>query len=633
MQKIVKSFGELSRLKDEDPELYDRLKAQLEDKDRSKILSKLDAINAISDFEKLKNNDKSLISKNALKVNYAPYVIRRIWSEDLKLDKFFYYLKFNSNTNLKIEKNVYFLVCQILINPRSILGSYLKSDTYLGNLLNGTSINTLYETLDFIVKFKDKIFQHINHIIVNDYKRSFTLIFYDCTNVYFETSYDDEQLHIIKANREIFKRIKQKNPDNAEEEFCNYTKSKDYIDEVNLLLEKMGKPYRLRGPSKELRHDLPIICIALVIDERGIAIDCMIYPGNESEKKSFIDSIQELSKKYNITNAIMVGDNGINTTFNMKYLKEHGFGFAVAQSALSLNKKYHAEMLELEKYTQEVDANGEKIDFFYRIMPFRKTSTVKTEDGKNKKIFVDCQILYTYSESKKKYELHRIEEKVKKASEASEKCASLQPQFPGYKQYCKSNVDPNDLKATGLKDNLIDKHRKVAGFSSIIFYNPKKENNYSITDAKAIYHMLLKIEEAFRIMKHNFKLRPVYLRDKDRIYAHIILNVISFIILRIIEIKCSDNNIDVTTERILESFKNMILVLIRIKDKMIYINPKEANFDNAKHDMSPNLKDDIMRAIGCTPLEQIGYLNDIRNNLHIRKVPITNSQHNVMDPE
>ena len=74
------------------------------------------------------------------------------------------------------------------------------------------------------------------------------------------------------------------------------------------------------------------------------------------------------------------------------------------------------------------------------------------------------------------------------------------------------------------------------------------------------------IEECFRIMKSEFRARPVYVRSEDHIKAHFITCFISLFIFRILEKRLGE---EYTCEEITDTLRNMMIS--RPGEKLGYI--------------------------------------------------------------
>ena len=81
-----------------------------------------------------------------------------------------------------------------------------------------------------------------------------------------------------------------------------------------------------------------------------------------------------------------------------------------------------------------------------------------------------------------------------------------------------------------IDQSVIDKEAMYDGFYGVC---TNLESNAK--EIIAINHRRWEIEESFRIMKSEFKARPVYLSIEGRIKAHFMICFLSLLILRIIE--------------------------------------------------------------------------------------------------
>ena len=80
---------------------------------------------------------------------------------------------------------------------------------------------------------------------------------------------------------------------------------------------------------------------------------------------------------------------------------------------------------------------------------------------------------------------------------------------------------------------------KINAFNSLMGYYKIVTSELNMPDTEVIdkYHGLSQIEDQFRIMKGNLDTRPVFVRTKEHINAHLIICFISLLVLRIIQYK------------------------------------------------------------------------------------------------
>ena len=92
--------------------------------------------------------------------------------------------------------------------------------------------------------------------------------------------------------------------------------------------------------------------------------------------------------------------------------------------------------------------------------------------------------------------------------------------------------------AVALNDKKIEKRRECAGFAAILFQPPPgSEESMNADYVSSLYHHLVQIEECFRIMKNEFEIRPLFVRDRDSVTGHVLLCVVALIMVRLIQNK------------------------------------------------------------------------------------------------
>ena len=173
------------------------------------------------------------------------------------------------------------------------------------------------------------------------------------------------------------------------------------------------------------------------------------------------------------------------------------------------------------------------------------------------------------------------------------------------------------------------KRPQCAGFAGILFKEPPKSDEpLTPSYVSRLYHHLVQIEECFRIMKHDFEIRPVYVREKKSINGHVLLCVIALIMIRLIQRKFIDEGLSVTAQQIqecLESLKYMILTTDG--RNCIYLNTLEADRRNCLRNSKDetnltdrNLKEKLLKILDCETNDSINTLAQLRSNFHVKKL-------------
>ena len=263
---------------------------------------------------------------------------------------------------------------------------------------------------------------------------------------------------------------------------------------LETIYESMGEPLRMHGPSKEKRFDLPLVSIALVVDEHAIPIDFKVFSGNKAETSTMKEMVEELKKKHQIRNAILVADSALNGTKNLSMLLEEGLGFSVAKSSLSFTEKIRENELNLNDFQTIKDESGNDTGKLYKIVDYHNVKydpSELTEDGKSKKYTIDCKMMITFSKSRYERDIAVLEENIKRARQAIETQEVISINSNGWKQLIllekdesqdgesSSEGDKKNKKkeksqfAVSLNKDAIEKRRKCAGFAGILFHDQK----------------------------------------------------------------------------------------------------------------------------------------------------------------
>ena len=522
----VEKLGRLKDLLKDDPLAVDKLKA--------KYANMSESIRVQRDHDRLEQTNKKLSSLLSLKEDdtaqspmpllcYGLEPLRTLWNKELHFDRLFWNIQSSdSKCHFDLNKAAFYLSALKVLEPRSIADSYASGSRFIGRVLEDISRDDLYATLDFLCAHKERIIKNLNRSVESITNRSHTMMFYDVSNVYFETPLSDEEKELIDDD------ITQ--PDNmSEDELMLYgdDNAPFLTEDGSLIYSKI--PYELagkirqhlylrtRGLSKEHRYDLPLISIALVIDENGFPVDYEIYSGCTSEFKTMKTSIDNLKKKYSINDVVVAADRGLNSAENLKMLLDAEYGFLVAQKVSNLPENIRSLMASDEGWNAIDGISKDK--YRYRVID----NFEKKYKNNDSEVTITCRLMLNYSEVRANRDKALLEIERQKAMDAVSKGRRIGKASTGWQ----SLVSPADKKgsiASSFKDDVYQRRLSECGYAAVI-YHKAPDSEYELTESELAqaYHHQVKIEECFRILKHNIKLRPVYVWTPN----HIISDVLS----------------------------------------------------------------------------------------------------------
>ena len=596
---IGKALGSKSELLAKDPLALEKLRAELKKKsapnqatERTKQL-----------LEEIPKKRPCLPYAGEPVLCYANYILKPIWNETLKLKALIRYQQSKTDIEFDAEALLWQTIVNRIVSPSSHLKHYRSQTNWLGNSLAETNLKSLYRMLSFAARIRKPILRGLNKALNQAMPRDLSVVFYDVTNTWFETVWDDEHQWAMEVEKQL-----------------SALPSEAALEEKRQLIEKLERnrtsSLRMRGPSKECRKD------PIVVDRDGIPIDFRVYPGNSSEKTTMKCSIDELAKTYKITNAVVVADNGLNTNANLSRLVKENQGFLLAHS---LSKAKQSSVDEWLKDTGwEWDKEKERK---IKIIP----SSLVDEDGV---VQTDYRMVIGWSEKRYREDMFKIEMHEQGAREAVAHHAKLPLAAFGWKKY----IETGKNKAQKINEKKLAKDKKLAGYYAYLFKDsrefdkewvelpPKEKKELSGWEIIEQYKKQAQIEQCFRIMKTNFNLRPMYVYTDEHIEAQVLICVLALILLRILSKKLKLAGHPMTTEQILAALNTAKLSVQLDKEQPALYRPlrqilRRPQDDDPHAPIHLYEETDLSRIMNCvdlTPLPPVADKNELAHCLKTR---------------
>jgi transposase len=352
----------------------------------------------------------------------------------------------------------------------------------------------IYRALDVIEEEMDFIQSSIYHNSLKMTTRNTNVLYYDCTNYFFETEQEEG--------------------------------------------------LRQYGYSKEHRPN-PIVEMGLFMDGDGIPLAFNINAGNTNEQVTLQPLERKILSDFALSRIVVCTDAGLASKSNRMFNDIGERGFITTQSIKLLDKPCRDWTLNPEGWRIPGDKNVynlTKIDEEkYREVTFYKEKRIKDDKKGNEAIDAgfEQRLIVTYSIKYKDYQRGIRASQAERAQKTIENNPTkLKKSSPNdYKRLIKktSVTTAGEVASKaiyGIDDELIAKEEAFDGFYGVC---TNLEDSVSII--MEVNQRRWEIEECFRIMKSEFKARPVYLRLDDRIKAHFMTCFISLILYRLLEKK------------------------------------------------------------------------------------------------
>ena len=416
--------------------------------------------------------------------------------DELGLEDFFRSYKGFSKIQYDVLNFVRLLVYGRILNPDSKMATLEQNDDYYTPLLKNFNPYNVYDTLDFIYENREKIIRRMNTSLVKKWHRNPEIIFYDVTNFFFEIEDPDE----------------------------------DVLDKEGNVMER---GIRKMGVSKENRKQ-PIVQMGLFMDDQGLPISIEAFPGNTLDANTFKPAISKSIDGLEYARFIMIADRGICNYQNVFHLLDQNNGYILAKSLLKSTKAEQAWAYSDDGFIQESK------DFKYKSRIMKRT--VKDVNGK-KRTVTENVIVY-WSRNFYERDLHenaRFLETLEKILKNPKGFRITDMQARMMRPFFKAdffNSETGEVIAASKLKALLDKE-KLEEFKSHFGYYQIITSEINMPPLEAIekYHGLTRIEDQFRVMKSDLETRPVYVRTREHIEAHLLICLIALTMIRMIQCK------------------------------------------------------------------------------------------------
>ncbi len=295
---------------------------------------------------------------------------------------------------------------------------------------------------------------------------------------------------------------------------------------------------RKRGFSKEGKHQNPQIVLGLLVSINGYPLAFDIFEGNKFEGHTMLPILDAFKKKYQINKLVVIADSGLLSAKNIEELQQKEYEFILGARIKNETKTIKEQILALEL------SNG-------------KSKIIEKEN--------DLRLVISSSEKRAKKDKYNRERGLKRLEKQlkSGKLTKSNINNRGYNKYLKMD---GEIKITIDRDKF-NKDAKWDGLKGYLT-NTKLLKEEIIDN----YGHLWKIEKAFRISKHDLKIRPIYHQLQKRIEAHITVNFIAYKLYKELERLLREKNSELSPEKAIDIAKTIYQIQIKKDNQIIKHN-------------------------------------------------------------
>ena len=368
-----------------------------------------------------------------------------------------------------------------IIYPGSKLSSHELSSRFFDT--PKCSLHQVYRALDVLDQESDYIQAKLYETSNQYHPRDTSVLYYDCTNYFFEIEEEDE-------------------------------------------IRKYGK-------SKEHRPN-PIVQMGLFLDADGIPLAYHIDSGNTNEQKTLKPLEKKIIRDFGEDHFVVCTDAGLASTDNRAFNSICGRGFVVTQSLKQLPQPIQEWALESCGWQLAGDTKTYDISCLdeeqHAKSVFYKEQWVELRG-------IRQRMVVTYSIASRNYQRKIRERQIGQAQKALDRSKEKVPARSqnDYRRFIQQSFftkegEVSDICRLNLNMDIAQKEAMYDGLYAVC-----TNLTGSVRQILAINHQRWEIEESFRIMKTEFKGRPVYLSKEQRIRAHFLTCFLSLVLYRLLE--------------------------------------------------------------------------------------------------
>lgn len=291
---------------------------------------------------------------------------------------------------------------------------------------------------------------------------------------------------------------------------------------------------RQYGMSKEHRPN-PIVQMGLFLDADGIPLAFCINPGNTNENATLRPLEKQIISDFEHAEFVVCTDAGLSSADNRGFNSVMNRRFVTVQPIKKMKKIYKDWALSdegwkclqrpgKEFHLEDVRANPDEFwnDIFYKDQWYK-------DNGLPQRYIVTFSLKYmNYLRSIRDSHIARAEKRI-----LSNDVDRKRP--TDFKRLISETACTDDGEVAENKKYSIDKERISEEEMFDGFYAVATNLDDDVADIIKINKQRWEIEESFRIMKSEFKARPVYLSRDDRITAHFTTCFIALVLFRYLE--------------------------------------------------------------------------------------------------
>lgn len=463
-------------------------------------------------------NPAMLIKKDEQRSYNGGYLFLQKVYYELGLDKICKTIEKKYKNEYNLNEILSMLLYTRVMYPGSKMSSLEEAKRFIEQ--PKSDIHQVYRALSLLAKESDDIQAAVYKNSLKLGKRNDSVIYYDCTNYYFESE------------------------------------------------KESG--LRQYGHSKESRPN-PIVQMGLFTDKEGIPLAFCVNPGNTAETTTLKPLEDKLREKFGISKVVVCTDGGLSsydnrlndhvgerafiTVQSLKKLEGHLQDWATQTDGWKLvrfNGKNGPELSEEEYDLTQLDPEKYADELFCRER-WIKTKLSKTGEELEQRLIVTFSFKYReYLRHTREKQIARAEGIIKRGAAGKIGRSQNDPKRFIKSEACTSEGELAQYNSYSLNQEMVEQEARFDGFYGIC------------TDLEDMAPEIIRInggrwiiEDCFRITKTEFEARPVFLHRDDRIKAHFLTCFLALLLYKYLAKKVNCGGQRFSPDQIIGTLQDM----------------------------------------------------------------------------
>jgi len=357
---------------------------------------------------------------------------------------------------------------------------------------------------------------------------------------------------LLAHKKELFTHLSQRWKDlfNAQFEVLLYDLTSTYFESDPPFAEGDKRRY---GYSRDKRSDCVQVVVALIVTPEGFPVAYEVLAGNTSDKTTLEDFLKKIQEQYGQAQRIWVMDRGIPTEKTLEQMR---------QTDPPVYYLVGTPRGRLTQYEQKLARLPWQVA--------REGVSVKLlSEGEELYVLAQSQDRVNKERAMRRSQLKRVWRRLKqlqtmklKRDELLKKLGAALHEYPAAARFIQSFVEKDSAQLNfGL---LKDKLRQARKREGRYLLRSNMTTGRSAEELWQFYIQLTEVEAAFKNLKDDLALRPIYHQLEQRIEAHIFISFLAYCLHVTLRRRLRDLAPGLTPRSVLEKFATIQMLDVHL---------------------------------------------------------------------